>query len=141
MTTLNQARAAVYKRFLDEWADGDEPLTSFCFDNEVLDGENLTWARCSVRSMQNTQETLGAPGNRKFKRRALARVEVYTEPGSGLRAADELIQVAVAMFEGRSLLGTAVKLYEVSSAEVGLVDDGRWFLSTAQAYFDYEQIK
>lgn len=141
MTTLNQARAAVYRRFLEEWVDGSEPLTAFCFDNEVLDGENLTWARCSVRSMPNAQETLGAPGNRKFHRRALARVEVYTQPGAGLEDADALVKTAMDMFEGRALLGTTVKFYEASSAEVGLVDEGRWHLCTVQAYFDYHEIK
>jgi hypothetical protein len=54
---------------------------------------------------------------------------------------DELAKVAMDMFEGRSLLGTTVKLYEASVAEVGLVDESRWFLLTVQAYFDYEEIK
>lgn len=141
MTTLNQARAAVYRRFLEEWVDGQEPLTAFCFDNEVLDGDNLRWARCSVRSVVGGAETLGAIGNRKFKRQALARVEIYVEPGTGLKDGDALVKVAMDMFEGRSLLGTTVKLYDATSAEVGLVDDGRWFLLTVQAYFDHHEIK
>lgn len=140
MTTLNQARDAVYKRFIAEWLDGADPLTPYCFDNEGLIALP-TWARCSVRSLPGGQETLGAVGNRKFKRKALARVEIYTPPGAGLQAADALVLAAMTMFEGRSLLGTTVKLYDAQSAEVGLVDEGRWFLSTVQAGFDYEQVK
>lgn len=140
MTTLNQARAAVYQRFLDEWKDGADPLTAFCFGNEVLDNEE-EWARCFVISLPNAQETLGRPGNRKFKRQAQVQVNVYTAPGTGMSRADQLVKVAMDMFEGRALLGTSVKLYEASSAEVGLVDNSRWFLSTVQATFDYEEIK
>jgi hypothetical protein len=141
MTTLNEARDAVYARFLDEWKDDEEAaLTPFCLDNETLDN-HPTWSRCSVRSMPGGQETLGRPGNRKYHRKALVRVEVYTPPGEGLQAADLLVQKAVALFEGRSLLGTTVKLYDAQTAEVGLVDEGRWFLSTFQASFDYEEIK
>lgn len=140
MTTLNQARTAVYQRFLTEWVDGAAPLTPYCFDNEVLDAQ-VNWARCFVVSLPNAQETLGAPGNRKFKRRALAQVNIYVKPGQGMKAADALVKVAMDMFEGRSLLGTTVKFFEASSAEVGIVDEGRWFLLTVQAYFDYEQIK
>lgn len=147
MTTLNEARTDVYTRFTAEWVSGSAPLTPYCFDNEKFDppkdanGGAATWARCSVRSMPGGQETLGRPGNRKYTRQAIVRVEVYTPPGSGLQPADTLVQAALAMFEGRSLLGSTIKLYDASSAEVGLVDEGRWFLSTIQVYFDYEEVK
>lgn len=147
MTTINQARVAVYERFLEEWVTGPDPLTPFCFDNETFDppqtpeGKGLPWARCSVRSITGGQETLGPPGNRKYTRQALARIEVYTPPGSALKPADDLCQVGLAMFEGRSLLGQGVLFTDAQTAEVGLVDEGRWFLSTVQASFDYEDIK
>lgn len=143
MTTLNEARAAVYERWLDEW----ENAAPSCFDNEAFDppkdasGKALPWARCSVRSMVGGQETLGEPGNRKYTRKALVRVELYGVPGVGMKAVDLLVQRAMGMFEGRSLPGTRVMLYDASSAEVGLVDEGRWNLSTVQAYFDYEEVK
>lgn len=140
MTTLNQARDAVYKRFLAEWKDGAQPLTPFCFDNETLNTE-LVWARCIVRSLPGGQETLGTTGNRKYKRRAFARVQIYTKPGSGTKQSDTLCQAAMTLFEGRSLLGTTVKFFDASPAEIGLVDDNRWFLSTVTAYFDYEEVK
>lgn len=148
MTTINEARAAAYQRFIAEWVTTDDPpaaLTPFCFDNEPfeppVDDEQrvLPWARVSVRNITSGFSTMGAPGNRKVSRRALVRVEVYTRPGSGQRDADELCQKALDMFEGRYLAG--VLTYDGQIAEAGLVDDGRWNLSTAQTTFDYEQIK
>lgn len=148
MTTLNEARAAVYDRFLTEWVNGGPgPLSPYTFDNEAFeppmdaDGRGEPWARCSVRSLTGTQQTLGPEGNRKYTRKALARVEVYGPPGTGLKVIDEHCQVALAMFEGRSLPGTRVMLHDAQVSEVGLVDEGRWFLSTVQATFDYEEIK
>lgn len=173
MTTLNEARAAVYSQFIALWPIGEEDditlwrmiqadvfgpntFTAFvpgdlrcpyCFDNEVFsppiaeDGRALPWARLSVRGLSGGQETLGRPGNRKYTRQAIVRLEVYTAPGSGLKVADQLCQAALRIFEGRSLPVSTLKLYDGRTQEAGLVDDGRWFLSTVQVNFDYEQIK
>jgi hypothetical protein len=145
MTTLNQARTAIYTRWLDQWKVGLNPRTPYCFDDETFDppagddGRGATWARLSVRHIAGGQQTLGRPGNRKFTRSALVRVEVYTVPGAGLSEADGHIQAAKDMYEGTSLAGAL--LYDAQTAEVGLVDEGRWFLSTMQASFDYEELK
>ena len=138
MTTLNDARKAVYNQFTDNWIVDGTPLSPFCFDNETMNGE-LTWARCSVRSMPGGQSTLGQKGNRKYHRKGLARVEVYVPPASGLSEADRLCRAAAEMFEGSALAG--LKFYDATTAEVGLVDDDRWFLSTVSVNFDYEEIK
>jgi hypothetical protein len=144
MTTMNEARAAAYDRFTSEWPTlhSDVP---FCFDDETLDPPETTdlrpapWVRCSVRNLAGGQNTLGEPGNRKFRRRAMVRVEVYTAPGTGQEDADLMCQSVLGMYEGRSLSGCLA--YDGRAAEVGLVDEGRWKLSTAEAYFDYEEIK
>jgi hypothetical protein len=145
MTTLSQARQAAYSRFVDEWKNGGNPLTPFCFDNEGFDppidaaGRGLPWARCSVRSIGRRQQTLGAPGNRKYTSRALVRVEVYVAPSVGLKDPDVLAEKAQEMYEGRYLAGALT--YGAVIREVGLVDDDHWFLSTMEATFDYEQVK
>ena len=139
MTTLNEARQIVYRRFMALWKDGAEELSPFCFDNERLDPVPAVWARCSVRSMPGGQATLGDPGNRKYHRKGLARVEVYAEPGSGRDRADTMCRAAQNMFEGHSLDG--LMFFDTETAEQGLVDDDRWDLSTVEAFFDYEEIK
>jgi hypothetical protein len=145
MTTMNQARDAAYKRFIAEWPAGAFPTVPYCFDDETLDppvgsdGRPSPWVRCSVRNLAGGQESLGVPGNRKYRRRALVRAEVFTAPGTGQKTADLIGQAALGMYEGRYLAGALT--YDGRTAEVGLVDDGRWKLSTAETSFDYEEIK
>lgn len=148
MTTLRQAREAIYKRFKDEWTPGGTPLCPYTFDNESFnppkgaDGRGEPWARCSVRQLDSGQHTLGRAGNRKFLRIALARVEIFVPPGDGRWNTDTYMMVAMALFEGRaSPAGTSIRFFEVVPAEIGLIEDGRWDLSTVSARFDYEEIK
>jgi hypothetical protein len=142
---MNQARDAAYKRFIAEWP-GLFVAVPYCFDDETLDPpvDDATqrpgpWVRCSVRNLAGGQESLGSSGNRKYRRRAIVRVEVFTAPGTGQKAPDLMCQGALGMYEGRLLSGCLT--YDGRAAEVGLVDDGRWKLSTVEAYFDYEEIK
>lgn len=139
MTTLNQARQLVYARFMDRWVTNDQPLSPYCFDNEVLDPTPPVWVRCVVRAMPGGQATLGEKGNRKYHRKGLARVEVFAEPGRGRAGADLLCEASKNMFEGEALAG--VKFSDSETAEVGLVDDDRWDLSTVSVNFDYEEVR
>lgn len=149
MTTLRQARETIYKRFMDEWKTvGGAPLTPFTFDNETFDppkgtdGRGTPWARCSVRNLDAGQDTLGPIGARKFYRIGLARVEIFVPPGSGRWDTDEYMMKAQALFEGRTTpSGTSIRFFEVTPQELGLIEDGRWDLSTVEARFDYEEIK
>jgi hypothetical protein len=146
LTTLNQARVAAYTRFQEQWALTAFATDQFCFDDETLapevdpaTGKFKPWLRCSVRSLPGGQETLGQRGNRKYRRRAMARVEVYSAPGTGQYDPDLRAQAALDIFEGQYLAGALV--YDGSIAEIGEVEKGLWKLSTATVYFDYEQIK
>lgn len=148
MTTLREAREAIYKRFVDEWISGGEPLTPYTFDNETFDppkgddGRGAPWARCSVRTLDAGQQTLGRAGQRKFFRIALARVELFVPPGSGRWDTDTYMMAAKNLFEGRTSPGsTSIRFFEVVPQEIGLIEDGRWDLSTVEARFNYEEIK
>lgn len=148
MTTLREAREAIYKRFKDEWMSGSDPLTPYTFDNEAFDppkggdGRGTPWARCSVRNLDAGQQTLGRAGARKFFRIGLARVEIFVPPGSGRWDTDTYMMAAQALFEGRTTPGgTNIRFFEVTPQEIGLIEDGRWDLSTVEARFDYEEIK
>lgn len=150
MTTLNEARDAAYKRMIAEWPAtfGSGPAAfavPYCFDDESLDtpedvaGKPKPWVRLSVRNLAGGQESLGPPGNRKYRRRAAVRMEAFTAPGTGLKKPDLIVQKAIDIFEGVRLAGALT--YDGRTAEVGLVNDGRWKLSTAEVNFDYEEIK
>ncbi len=147
MTTLNQAREAIYDRFNTEWP-GATSSTPFCFDNEEFDppkgsdGRGAAWARCSVRQLDRGQTTLGRAGNRKFTSIALAQIEVFVPPKSGRYVADALLEAGKNLFEGRTPpTGTTIRFFDVVVSEVGLIEDGRWDLSTVEARFDYEETK
>lgn len=148
MTTLREAREAIYKRAVDEWQIAGEPLCPYTFDNEIFDppkgpdGRGAPWARFSVRQLDSRQDTLGRPGTRKFLRTALARVEIFVPPGDGRWNTDTYMMAAQALFEGRATPeGTSIIFYEVTPAEIGLIEDGRWDLSTVSARFDYEETR
>lgn len=148
MTTLREAREAIYKRFSDEWVSGPGPLTPYTFDNETFDppkgsdGRGLPWARCAVRNLDAGQETLGPIGARNFFRIAQARVEIFVPPGSGRWDTDTYLMAARSLFEGRaSPSGTGILFYEVQTQEIGLIEDGRWDLSTVTARFEYVETK
>lgn len=148
MTTIREAREAIYRRFVEEWVSGSEELTPYTLDNERFDppkgddGRGAPWARCAVRNIDSVQHTLGRPGTRKFLRVALARVEIFVPPGSGRWSTDEYIMRAMSLFEGRpSPAGTTIEFYDVTPEEIGLIEDGRWDLSTVSARFDYTETK
>ncbi len=135
---LNEARSLVCSRFALGWAPANQELCPYVLDNET--GPSVaTWARCSVRSMPSGQSTLGTQGNRKFHRRAMIRVELYGPPAKGLAGLDTLVKAAKDLFEAASFSG--IKTYDADMAEIGLVEDDRWFLSTVEVDFEYEEIR
>lgn len=148
MTTLSEARSAIYKRFKDEWVDENgNSYAYFVFDNEEADppsgpdAKGALWARVYVRNINNGQETLGRAGNRRFRRRALAKVDIFAPPMSAISESTKAQELALSMFEGRIFSGTTIIVYDVIPREIGLIDEGKWFFSTIEAQIEYEQIK
>ncbi len=136
MTTLNDAREAVYLRFTSTF-------TGVTADRVALDNEDFpepakgNWVRLVVRSLAREQETLGAPGNRKFRPEALVLVQVYVPVDSGTDVADALAKEAADIFEGVSFSGLDFQGAVVR--ETG--PTGRWFQFIMEAPFKYEEIK
>lgn len=134
MTTLNQAREAVYSRFVTEWDDE----TDFVLGNEEFDTEGVNeYVRLSVRQTASRQTSMGQAGNRRFERRAIAFVQVFTT-GSDQRL-DTLLQQAKDIFEGVSLAGSTVSFLEVLARETG--QDGKHNGGLVEARFRYEEVK
>lgn len=148
MTTLPEATEALYQRFKDEWVNGSATeLTPYAFDNIAIDtpagpdGKGAPWVRFSVSHSGATQETLGRFGNRKFGRTGRAFLQLFVPIGSGRATTDDLLEVGRSMFEGRAIPGTTLRFNDVIVREVGEVEDGRWWGSTIEAVFEYDQIK
>jgi hypothetical protein len=132
--TANQARASIYNRFNTLWG----PLVPYTLDNEKFTPpETGAWVRLSVRNIDAGQETLGPVGTRKYERKGLINVQVFTETNKGVFEADSLSKLAQDIFEG-------VRFDEVIAnnsiiKEVG-VSDG-WYQNLVQIDFFYTEIK
>lgn len=136
MTTTNQARERVYSQFLAGWG----VLSPVTFDNEAYTPPSgARWVRLVMRHTVGLQETLGAPGLRRFERRGNVIVQCFVPLNAGVAAADELATAARTVFEGKTLGTEAVHFFGVSTREIG--NDGAWYQINVEASFLYHETK
>ncbi len=133
MTTINEAREAIYDRFVTAWGS-TTPLT---FDSENFAAPDEPWARLTVRNSGSTQRTLGSPGNRRFRRVGSVFIQLFDLVDEGLANLDSLSRDARGVFEGVSFDG--LDFTNVVIRESGA--DGKWFQFVVEAFFDYEETK
>ncbi len=136
MTTLNEAREAVYSRFLANFVgttnivlDNEEPR----FDVDTVD----EWVNVAVRHTGRVQETMGKTGNRRYRVKAIAFVQVYTKSNTGVQQSGVLVTEARDIFEGVSFSG--LDFSNATTPEGG--PKGKWYEATVEAFFDYDEIK
>lgn len=135
MTTIDQARSAVYKRFVAQWAA--RTLVHLEGEKFTEPDVEIPWVRVSVRNLVGGQETLGPTGARVYKRTALAQIQVFTNPTGGIKTAGTHAQAARAIFEGTSFDQLDCK--NGSVREVG--PDGKFNQTNVDVEFDYYEIK
>ena len=135
MTTLNQARTAIYEEFQTVWG----ATTPFTFDNEKYTPPDTEWVRLTVRHTASTQDTLGAQGNRRFERIGSAFVQIFVPTDQGTTRADELATIARETFEGKSLTGTTIRFLDVIVRETGV--DGQFYVVVVEATFQYDETR
>lgn len=141
MTTLNEARNAIYKLYKTNQSDFTLG-TTLALDGSVdFDEPTTDWARLSVLHSVAFQETLGTSGNRKFERHGNAILQIFTpanEQGHVSRA-DTYAQNAQAIFEGESIDGTTIYFTDVNVRENGVTDN--WYNIVVDASFVYHITK
>lgn len=130
MTTLNEAREAIYARWAANWSD------PYVFDNEQFK-ESVPWARFIVRNQLRRQITLGAPGDRVFNDRGLIFIQIFEPGDTGTAVGDGLASTARGIFEGVSFSG--IRCFASTTIEVGV--EGKWFKRHVSTEFDYEETK
>lgn len=135
MTTINQAREAIYLR----WENNTSLAASrYTFDNEKFDPPDAgQWARVSMRNTGSAQSTLGPTNGRRFRRTASVFVQLYDEVDQGLQQLDVLTRETRGIFEGVSFSG--LRFTDVDTRETG--PDGKWYQVVVEAFFDYEETK
>lgn len=134
--TLNEAREAVYRRFVD-----NVPASigsNFAFEGEKYEApDDVIWARLVVTHEAGTQDSIGTAGNRKFLRRARVLVQIFEPVDRGLRTLDLAADEVRNIFEGVTFSG----LYFVGVDVRESGQDGEWFQLVVDAPFDYWTIK
>lgn len=143
MTTINQAREAIYTAFLEAWTVETVPETVLetpvTFDNEGFKPPSEPWVRLTVRHTSSTQETLGPVGSRKFSRRGICFVQVFVPADSGTKEATELARKASLVFEGERISGTTLRFLDVVIRENGA--SGKWYGVSVEANFEYDETR
>ncbi len=136
MTTLSEAKQAVYLRFNTLFTG----TSNVVFDNEdpPFNVDDVSeWVRLTVRSIIRLQNTLGKTGNRRYRSGAIVFVQVYTLSNTGVQRSDTLTTEARNVFEGVSFSG--LDFNNAVAKETG--PDGKWYQSMVEAEFDYDEIK
>lgn len=138
MTTINEAREAVYERWRVQWAAGAYSAVPYAFENENFSADpEAERVRVSVVHVPRVNATLGAAGKRRHTRYARAVIQVYAPPDEGMRTLDLLTQVARAVFESTSFSG--LRFFPATVREGA--DDGALKQMVITAPFDYQETK
>lgn len=132
MTTLVEAREQIYQRFANNFTT--VPLT---FEGEDFDPPETAWVRLVVRHTAGGQDTLGPVGARRFIRRGIIRVTIYTPTNQGLRQGDALGQEVLNLFEAIRFDG--IRPNDGLVRESPIQDE--WIVHVADILFDYEETK
>ena len=134
MTTPSQAKLAITDLFVTEWAD----RTPYTKDNEEFKPDDIpTWVRLTIRHTGGNQETLGKKGNRKYERRGIITVSVFTPIETGTYDSDILSKAAQDIFEGENFGGVVVN--DTNIREIGAND--KWYQVLMEANFHYNELK
>ena len=135
MTTISQAREAIYGRFNTNWGT----TSPFQFDNENFTPPDKAWARLVVRHIGSSQETLGSSGNRKFERRAVVFIQIFTKADKGTSEADTLVRIARDIFEGINFSG--LRFLHGVIRETPEPQDSKWYQVVVEIFFAYDETK
>lgn len=138
MTTFAQVQEALYQRFDAMWTALGRNPAHYKFADEKFDPPDGIWAAFSVQPLPRRQETLGAPGGRRFAQRGTAFIQLRRPPLSG---AGDLVTLAETMrpwWEAVSVPPYAVKFEAFDIGEGAIIDGERYWGLTAQAAFQYE---
>ncbi len=136
MTTLNDARGAIYGAFETGWGSTSE----FTFDNETFKPpKGASWARHVVRHAVRDQESLGGPGRRKFESSGSAITQCFGPLDKGVEGVDTLAEVAQGIFEGKTLLPEGIRFTSAVVTEIGPTED--WYQINVESFFTYTETK
>lgn len=146
MTTIDQAKDAIYNQLTTEWAAASrtEPIAK---ENDAANHGTAEfnssygpWLRILVQENAGGQVALGAVGDRPFERRGQIMVQCFVVADTGTELLDTLLQTVRDSLEGLSFSG--VTTFEAVSRPLDeSQNDGRWYGKIMDIEFRYKETK
>lgn len=142
MTTLTEARQAIFNRWVTLWVSGGSERTPTVLEGEsadALDKGNVAWVRVvAPESGAQPSVTLGPKLGRKFYRRGIITVQVFTLTNKGMSEAGTLAHEARSVLEGESFSG--IDVLDGTTRESG-GQKGKWQLTIVELPYRFEETK
>lgn len=148
MADSREIKNALFAHFADGWprADGAPQVPSqpehfsppLVAENE--DVKNLAWdefVRFTVRHFDSQQRTIGAVGNRSFRRDAMVVIQVFVRKGKRTSRLDEIANLARLLFEGRQINGANFSAVQIDEIGLDSNEDNAYYQFNVEAPFYY----
>jgi hypothetical protein len=138
MASIEAAREAIYGQFLNNFTA--IPSENIRRDNVELENtpEAAPWCELVVRHISAEQESLGAVGQRKFRRIGTISVNIYVPTNTGLSQTDAIVQDVIDSLEALTLPGQ-IRLNIATARESGI--NGAWFVTVVETEFEYSETR
>lgn len=138
--TVEQARDEIFA-LLKAARDTVSPGLTLIYDD--MKAPNPTdaapWARASVRHTGGGEISIsGGNGKRRYNRLGTVYVNLFCQPGDGLRKLDPLVKMALDAYEGKSTPG-GVWFTKAQVRELGIVQG--YYQINVLVNFSYDEIK
>jgi hypothetical protein len=135
--TPKEARNAILVHYLAVY-DGVIPVA---LDNQPFNppetGSGVKWVRVNVQFLDGRQASLGRTNNRRFDKRGILFIQVFTPAGYATDDNDDLAEASLDLFEGVGLGGLWFDRGRVET--VG--PDGEWYQQNVVINFNFSAIK
>ena len=132
--TPTEARNAIMIRFLTEFS-GQFPIA---LDNKKLEKpDNEKWTRLNIQFNDGNQDSLGKTGNRKYVKRGLIFVQVFTPINTGTNENDDLCKECQDLFDGVRI--NDLWMYGGKINTIG--SDGEFYQQHVVVEFEFENIR
>jgi hypothetical protein len=138
--TVEQARDQI-NTLIKAAMDANAPSTVIVWDDQKAPAAlgNSPWVRVSVRHNSGGQSTISrVNGKSRYSRSGTVYVNLFAQPGDGLRTIDPLTKIALDAFEGKTTPGQ-IWFTKARVRELGVVEG--WYQVNVLVNFSYDDIK
>jgi len=101
ITKMSEADAEMAELFRQVWEVESDFVCDWPNAKNVEHGEEEIWARWNLDYLSGRQATFNRTGSRKFEKRGLIYISVFSPLGAGLESARDASEVAIRAYEGK----------------------------------------